>query len=142
MLIHLKKYIGTVLVPKSVSQQQSHISGHHYRYVFTGVCLCTGVVYIPVARDTPPMDRHPHCQTPPGQTHPRTDTSLTRHSPLDRHTPGQTSPWPDTLLPDGRWSLQRTVRILLEYFLVINKATVKRSPHSAADSLISKCCFK
>ena len=55
----------------------------------------------PLPGQTPPLGRHPPGQTPPRQTPPG------QTPPLGRHPP-----------PPGRWLLQWTVRILLEYILV------------------------
>ena len=73
-----------------------------------------------------PLSRHPPLweDTPlgihlPGQTPPSwADTPWEDTPLLGRHPPGQTPPWADTF---SRRPLQRTVRILLECFLVLFK---------------------
>ena len=95
----------------------------------------------PLGRYTPPLGRytpwpihplgrytHPQAGTPPGQVH-----------PLGRYTqpPGRYTPW--QVYPPQRRSLQWTVRILLECFLVhyFNLCTLnfeKRSPYQLQNS--------
>ena len=76
-----------------------------------GVCLSA-------CWDTPPGRYTPLGRYTPWQVHPPG-----RYTPLGRYTPWQLHPWADT--PPGqvhppRQSPQRTVRILLECFLVCN----------------------
>ena len=66
--------------------------------------------------------RHPWADTLPGrhtprQTHSQADTPLA-DTPLGRQPPRQT--FQGRHSPRGRWLLQRTVRIVLEYILVTN----------------------
>ena len=58
-----------------------------------------------------PLSRHLLGRPPPPGRHPLADTPLGRHLPAD-------TPWADTR-PPPRQPLRRTIRILLEYILVL-----------------------